>query len=298
MQMDGIEESGNVEDRRGMKGPIAAGGGIGMILIAAVVYFVTGDANKAKQFAERVQQAQVGQAQPGEKAPGKNDETKKFLSQVMTTTEKVWSEELPKAGWKRYVPPKLVIFDGASVQSGCGTAPAEVGPFYCPADRMLYLHPGFFDDLERKLGGSRGQFSQAYVIAHEVGHHIQNLIEYSAMADAKRGTGQENEYSIRLELQADYLAGCWGHHGQARYKFIQKGDVESALLSAQQIGDDRIRKEKVGSGFAHPEKYNHGTGRQRVQYFSEGLKTGDVSKARLDRFFTAKFNKSTAELVD
>jgi predicted metalloprotease len=168
------------------------------------------------------------------------------------------------------------------VRTGCGVAPSAVGPFYCPKDRTVYLDPTFFDELERKLGGSKGEFSQAYVIAYEVGHHVQNLLGYMA----KRNTMEEHDFSVRLELQADYLAGVWAHHGQKTFKFIEPGDVESAIKSANAIGDDRLQKRS--GGFVHPEKFTHGTSAQRVKYFSEGMRSGDASQKKLDYFFEVR----------
>ena len=175
-------------------------------------------------------------------------------------------------------------------------APAEVGPFYCPADKTMYLDPTFFHELERRLGGSKAEFSQAYVIAHENGHHVQNLLGYSQRVDEKRGTRQENEYSLRLELMADYLAGVWAHHGQKQFNFIESGDIEAALTSAKAIGDDRMQKRS--GGFVHPEKFNHGTSRQRVAAFQAGFQSGNASRAKLDQFFTVRYDAGRGEVDD
>jgi predicted metalloprotease len=164
---------------------------------------------------------------------------------------------------------------------GCGTAPSAVGPFYCPADKKLYLDPTFFEELEQKLGGSKAQFSQAYVVAHEVGHHVQNLIGYNRLLDRYKGEGKNA--GIRLELQADYLAGVWANRGQQKFKFIEPGDVKSALTTARAIGDNRIA-EKSG-GWVSPESFTHGTDEQRVRWFTKGMETGDASKRVLDHFF-------------
>jgi hypothetical protein len=174
----------------------------------------------------------------------------------------------------------MVLFSD-QVATGCGVAPSQVGPFYCPADKTVYLDPTFFDELERKLGGSKAEFSQAYVIAHEVGHHVQNLLGYSQLVDQKRRTESKeeaNRWSVRLELQADYLAGVWAHHGQKKFNFIEPGDVESAIKSANAIGDDRLQRRSTG--FVSPESFTHGTSAQRTKWFKLGLQTGDLSRIK------------------
>ena len=174
-----------------------------------------------------------------------------FTKKILGTTEEVWNDEFRKMG-KRYKPPHLELFT-AQVRTGCGTAPAAVGPFYCPADEKVYIDPTFFDELEQKLGGSKGDFSKAYVIAHEVGHHVQRLLGYSA-------DHGDNDASVRLELQADYLAGVWAFHGQRKFNFIEPGDVDEAIKTANSIGDDRLQKRS--GGFVHPEQFTHGTSAQ------------------------------------
>jgi predicted metalloprotease len=174
--------------------------------------------------------------------------------------------------------------------TGCGEAPSSVGPFYCPADRTVYLDPTFFNELQQRLGGSKADFSQAYVIAHEVGHHVQNLLGYSKMVDEKRRTlpkAEFNTWSVRLELQADYLAGVWAHYAQEKFNFIEPGDVESAIQSANAIGDDRLQKRS--RGFVSPEKYTHGTSAQRVKWFRLGLETGDLKE--LKAIFTTPYSE-------
>ena len=289
MRVDESQSSDNVEDRRGMSGgAMAAGGGILSVVVALVGVFVFGlDPNQAKQLGNAVgggagalRDKVAGGGEPGkQRAP---DEITKFTSAVTRLTEEVWTEQFRELG-KKYEKPKVVIFD-VQVSTGCGNAPSAVGPFYCPADKKVYLDPTFFDELEQKLGGSKASFSQAYVIAHEVGHHVQNLLGYSARVDAKRGTPQQNDYSVRLELQADYLAGCWAYHADRKYKILEPGDLESALKSANAIGDDRLQKRS--KGWTSPESYTHGTSAQRVKAFTAGYKTGDLSK--LDSYFEAR----------
>jgi len=285
MRWDEREASGNVEDRRGMKmKPLAAGGGILSLLIAAAAYFILGlNPQQAQQLGQVVGgQLQKGGAAGGANPEAPNDRTRKFSQAVLGYIDQVWEAELPKQGLK-YAKPTMVLFDQNQVQSGCGVAPSAAGPFYCPADRKLYVNPAFFVELEQKLGGSAADFSQAYVMAHEVGHHVQNLNGYSQRVDAKRGTRQENDYSVRLELQADYLAGCWAYHAHARFNILEPGDVEAALKSANAIGDDRLQQR--GGGFARPESFTHGTSAQRRKWFKKGYETGNVSKKALDQFF-------------
>jgi hypothetical protein len=273
MDLDQAPESTNVEDSRGTGTKLALGGGGGILLLILGLIFgqdLIGD-----------------KPGPENRAPVKNTaqdaKTLVFTKKILGTTEAVWEDEFRKMG-KTYTPPHLDLFSD-QVRTGCGLAPSSVGPFYCPADKKVYLDPTFFDELEQKLGGSKGEFSQAYVIAHEVGHHVQNLLGYMA----KKGSMEEHDFSVRLELQADYLAGVWAYHGQQKFKFIQPGDVDSAIKSANAIGDDRLQKRS--GGFVHPEKFTHGTSAQRVKWFKDGLQTGDASKKKLDHFFEVPSSK-------
>lgn len=270
MRLDDAPESDNVTDNRGMGGKLAIGGGAGGILlvILGLIFGVDlGGGNRA-----------VGPVPSG---PGGDEATLVFTKKVLGTTEEVWNDEFRKMG-KRYKPPHLELFSRA-VDTGCGHAPSDVGPFYCPADQKVYIDPTFFDELDEKLQGSKKDFSKAYVIAHEVGHHVQRLLGYSAGAN-------DNDASVRLELQADYLAGVWAHHGQKKFNFIEPGDVESAITTANAIGDDRLQKR--AGGFVHPEKFTHGTSAQRVKWFKAGLRTGDASKEALDQFFKARSSRN------
>lgn len=287
MDLSNAPESSNVEDRRGMSaGGIAATGGGGLlILILGLVFGI--DTNK------------LGLSGGGSSGPPPADHYKEFAGKVLGTIEETWKGEFAKPsngyGHADFEPAKFVLFSSA-VSTGCGRAPSSVGPFYCPRDATIYLDPTFFNELEKELGGSKAEFSQAYVMAHEFGHHVQNLLGYSGRVDAKRGTSRENEYSVRLELQADYLAGVWANQGQKKFNFIRPGDVESAIKSARSIGDDVLQK-RSGSGFSHPEKFTHGTADQRVKAFNAGYRTGDATKAKLDQFFSAGFN-ARGELDD
>jgi predicted metalloprotease len=283
------EESKNLEDRRRMGPRTMAVGGIGTLLILIVGALLGINPQVLNQFLGNAQVGGGGNGQVAQGPPTAEEErTRKFAATILGFTEKVWSEQFRKAG-KEYVPPHMVLFTD-QVQTECGNAPAAVGPFYCPADKTVYLDPTFFDELQQKLGGSKAEFSQAYVIAHEVGHHVQNLLGYSRIVDEKRRTlpkAQFNQWSVRLELQADYLAGVWGHYGQEEFNFIEPGDVESAIQSANAIGDDRLQKR--ARGFTSPESYTHGTSAQRVKWFSLGLKTGDMRMLR--RIFDVSYNE-------
>jgi predicted metalloprotease len=290
MRWQGAEQSENLEDRRRMGPKTIAIGGAGALLLALVGYFLGIDPQKLNQLIGNAQVGQGNQAGQVEKRPPTPEEerTRAFMSTILKFTEVVWDEQFRKIG-KSYHPPHMVLFS-EQVDTGCGTAPSAVGPFYCPPDRTVYLDPTFFEELERKLGGSKAEFSQAYVIAHEVGHHVQNLLGYSDIVEQKRRTLPKQEYnkwSVRLELQADYLAGVWAHHGQEKFKFIEPGDVESAIKSANAIGDDRLQRR--ATGFNSPEKYTHGTSAQRVKWFNLGLQTGDMSMLR--KIFELPYNQ-------
>jgi predicted metalloprotease len=268
MDLGNAPESSNVRDSRGMGSKVAIGGGLGGVILV-VLGLIFGP-----EFLQNL--PQVADQTPHQRTAS-DEKTLVFTKKVLGTTEVVWKEQFQKMG-KRYEPPELELFS-KQVQTGCGLAPSAVGPFYCPKDRTVYLDPTFFDELERKLGGSKGEFSQAYVIAHEVAHHVQHLLGYMD----RRGTRDENDFSVRLELQADYLAGVWAHHGQKTFRFIEPGDVESAIKSANAIGDDRLQRRS--GGFVHPEKFTHGTSEQRVRWFTKGLRSGDASLPALDHFF-------------
>jgi predicted metalloprotease len=278
MRWEGAEQSENLEDRRRLGPKTVAIGGIGTLLLVVVGYFLGVDPDKLKQL---VGNAQVDENQQQNVGPVTAEEKRShdFAATILRFTEKVWDEEFRKAG-HHYEPPHMVLFS-RKVETGCGVAPSAVGPFYCPADKTVYLDPTFFDELEHKLGGSQAEFSQAYVIAHEVGHHVQNLLGYSKIVDQKRRTlskGEYNPWSVRLELQADYLAGVWAYHGQQKFNFIESGDIESAIKTANAIGDDRLQKR--ATGFTSPENYTHGTSDQRIRWFRRGLQTGDLPKMK------------------
>jgi predicted metalloprotease len=281
MDLEEGRESENLEDRRGMSPKkLAVGGGIGALILTLIGLYLGVDPQKLNQLVNQGNPGGGGQGQVKER-PLTPEEQRghKFYSMILAFTEDVWSDQFQKAG-QRYEAPHMVLFSN-EVETGCGAAPAAVGPFYCPADRTVYLDPTFFEELAQTLGGSKAEFSQAYVIAHEVGHHVQNLLGYSKLVDQKRRTLPKEEFntwSVRLELQADYLAGVWAHHGQKRFHFIQAGDIETAIQSANAIGDDRLQKR--ARGFTSPENYTHGTSAQRVKWFRLGLQTGDLRKMK------------------
>lgn len=291
MKWEGHQESDNVEDRRrlGKKGLAIGGGAALLILLIGTLLGI--DPRKLNQFiGNRPIDPQGGGNNQVEERPltPQEERSRKFAATVLRFTEEVWEEQFRKAG-KRYEAPHMVLF-AYQVETGCGLAPSAVGPFYCPADKTVYLDPTFFDELEQKLGGSNAEFSQAYVITHEVGHHVQNLLGYSALVDEKRRSlpkEEFNKWSVRLELQADYLAGVWAHHGQEKFNFIEKGDIESAIQSANAIGDDRLQKR--ATGFNSPENYTHGTSAQRVKWFRLGLETGDLRMMK--QIFEMPYNK-------
>lgn len=276
MRVDGQEESSNVDDRRRQRGPapMALGGGMGAIVLALIVWFLTGDIKKAANVALQGQRAQPQQAAPDQPFTPEEESLAKFVRVVLKDTEDVWNAEFKKMG-SRYKEPTLVLFSG-SVASACGNASAAVGPFYCPADQMVYLDLAFYSQMRKQLN-SPGDFAQAYVVAHEVGHHVQNLLGITEKVDQMRGTPKENQYSVRLELQADYLAGVWAHHANEMRDLLEHGDIEEAINCAKQIGDDNLQK--MSKGYVQPESFTHGSSRQRAKWFTKGFKTGSMDGA-------------------
>ncbi|HKB00683.1 MAG TPA: neutral zinc metallopeptidase, partial [Gemmataceae bacterium] len=242
MQWEGREESKNVEDRRGLSTGAVVGGGGGLILvILALILGVDPRQFLGNRGGGGGNPQQVGQTDPAE------DRTARFAKVIFHDTEVVWNDQFRKMG-KRYAEPGLVLYSGQTQTGGCGEADSGVGPFYCPADSKVYIDLSFYRLMEEKLG-SPGEFARAYVIAHEVGHHVQRLLGYSARVDDARRTMSKTDYnkmSVRLELQADFLAGVWAHHAQEKFKFLDKGDIESATNAAYHIGDDYLQKQARG----------------------------------------------------
>jgi predicted metalloprotease len=261
--------SGNVEDRRGMGGIGLAGGGIGAVVIALIAMFMGIDPGVILNSGGSTP------ATPADSATLANDPMRDFISVVLADTEDTWQEIFAASG-QTYQPPTLVLFTGV-VQSACGTAQAAVGPFYCPLDQKLYIDLTFYEDL-RKRFGAPGDFAQAYVIAHEVGHHVQTLLGTSERVQAERqrvGGGQANALSVRQELQADCYAGLWANHAQrSRNVELETGDIEEALNAASAIGDDQLQKQAGGT--VAPETFTHGSSAQRVAWFKRGLQAGDM----------------------
>jgi predicted metalloprotease len=272
MRLDEIEESSNVEDRRGSRpgGKLALGGGLGTIVIV-IIYSLLGGNPQDLQGALPSQSGQASQSSGG--API-NDEGKKFVSKVLKETEVVWDKVFRDQLGKEYDKPSLVVFSD-QVQSGCGIADTGVGPFYCSADSKVYIDLAFYDTMEKQLGAG-GDFAQAYVVAHEVGHHVQNLLGTSDQVNKMRARMSEkdfNKISVKMELQADFLAGVWAHY--ATELQIDEQDVKEAMNAAQQIGDDTLQKR--GQGYVNPDSFTHGTSAQRVKWFMAGLRSGKLS---------------------
>jgi predicted metalloprotease len=278
MRWEGREQSTNIEDRRGMRVPGGRGAGFGCIglLAVMVIAMLTGaDPRQLLGLLGLVQQiAPQAQVQPPRVpagAPAKGDPQAQFIGVVLKDTENTWNTVFQKSG-KRYVEPTLVLFDGR-VASACGMASAAVGPFYCPADRKVYLDLAFFRELAQRFGAP-GDFAQAYVVAHEVGHHVQNLLgisdQVTALQERARSKEQANALSVRLELQADCFAGVYGKFNQDT---LQPGDVEEGLRAAAAIGDDMIQKQ--AQGYVAPESWTHGSADMRVRWLRQGLESGD-----------------------
>ena len=275
MRLEDRRESGNVEDRRGM-GPAKAGGlGIGgIVLVLAVSYFTGTNPLIIFSMLEGLQGGTPAHEESGRSAPPE-DQLGKFASIVLADTEDTWRALLPQVGGS-YEDPRLVLFAGA-VHSACGTTSSVVGPFYCPADHKVYLDLTFFDELSHRLGAA-GDFAQAYVIAHEVGHHVQNLLGIAEQVHRLRQQASEpdaNALSVRMELQADCLAGVWGHHAKEERHLIEPGDFEEGLRAAAAIGDDRLQR--LSRGQVQPESWTHGSSEQRTSWLRRGLDSGDPS---------------------
>lgn len=277
MKLNGRRESSNVEDRRGQGGgAIKLGGGIGAIILAGLIAWITGGNPLEAIF----QAATTGAATEttGEYVPTEEEqELARFASQILAGTEDVWTEEFKKMG-RTYEPPKLVLFSG-SVQSGCGGASSSSGPFYCSADQCVYIDLSFFTNMKRQIGAD-GDFAYAYVIAHEVGHHVQYLLGILGKAHqqmSQMSQKEANQVSVRLELQADCFAGIWAYHDNKRFGSLEDGDIEEAINAASKIGDDYLQKK--AQGYTVPESFNHGTSAQRMRWLKRGLSTGNLNNA-------------------
>jgi predicted metalloprotease len=268
MRWESGRRSDNIEDRRGVRMPGGiAGGGIGVVVIALIALFLGVDPRVILQDAGQAPQPQSAPVDPAQ------DKVKDFVSVVLADTEDTWSAIFQRGG-SQYRMPRLVLFTGA-VQSACGFAQSAVGPFYCSGDEKVYLDLGFFETLDSRLGAA-GDFAQAYVVAHEVGHHVQNLLgitQQVAQAAQRGGQARTNELSVRQELQADCLAGIWAHHADRSRQVLEAGDIEEGLNAAAAIGDDRLQKQ--AQGYVVPESFTHGSSEQRVRWFRRGLESGE-----------------------
>ncbi len=283
MKLEGRRESQNVDDRRSMSGGAKAGLGVGGVIIVALISLLLGrNPQEVLQYAE---QTTTGGTE-SEYVPTEQEEAMaKFAKQILAGTEDVWTALFKKMG-KTYTPPKMVLFRNA-VTSGCGNATSSTGPFYCSADQTVYIDLSFFDEMAKKYSAG-GDFAYAYVIAHEVGHHVQNQLGILPQVQAQQqrmSQKEANKLNVRLELQADFFAGIWAHYDDKMYNSLEDGDIEEGLNAASQIGDDRLQMK--AQGYTVPESFNHGTSSQRSKWLKKGYVTGDVSAG--DALYTLSY---------
>ena len=291
MRLDDIGESSNVEDRRGDGGGGGFGGGFGMpmrsgglgfgtMLVLGVLAWVFGISPSvliggAEIFSNVTGGSRPQQTSSAPRTAGKKDADQQFVSRVLRSTEEVWTEQFAKQLNMRYEPPKTVMFSGAT-RSGCGSAQSAMGPFYCPMDHNVFLDTSFFAEMKNRLNAG-GDFAYAYVIAHEVGHHVENqlgILPKVQEMQSRVGRKESNNLSVRVELMADCLAGVWAHHAHQKFGILEKGDIEEALNAANQIGDDKLQK--ASQGYAVPDSFTHGSSQQRMDWFTRGLKGGQI----------------------
>ena len=292
MRLDESEQSENLEDVRGAGGGFGGGGlpipggrgglGIGTIIVLGLIGYAFGIDPRILIGGAELLSGGGGQVmqQPQQEAQTSGpptDESGRFISAVLANTEKVWGDVLPQQTGKSYPPPKLVLYSNAT-GTACGPGQRAAGPFYCPLDQKVYLDLGFFDDMQRRFGVRMGRFAIAYVVAHEIGHHIQNVIGTLPKVEAaqKRLDDRDsNGLQVRVELQADCFAGVWAANADQRFKILEQGDVEDALRAASAVGDDTLQKET--QGYVVPDSFTHGSSAQRTRWFSTGLKSGQIS---------------------
>lgn len=279
MRLNGRRESNNVEDRRGMRGGTKAGIGLGGIVIALLMAWLSGgDLTSVLQNVVEQTATPAATTQQGEYKPtAEEQKLEKFSKQILAGTEDVWTELFQQKGWQ-YEAPTLVFFTDA-VQSACGSATSQVGPFYCSGDQKLYIDLSFFQQMDQQMKAG-GDLAYAYVIAHEVGHHIEystGLLSKVHQQMNRAGKTEANQLSVRLELLADYYAGVWAHYDKKNYNSIDERDIEDAINCAQKIGDDYLQKQ--AHGYAQPETFNHGTSAQRARWFKRGLDSGRFDEA-------------------
>lgn len=264
---------------------IGIGGGIVGVIIAAVITLMSGGGigDVAQSVFNAMQQGGGVQTQQAVQLDAEDQRLYDLSSKVLAGTEDVWTKIFREQGWGEYEPPQMVVYSG-SIQTGCGQGSAQMGPFYCSADETVYIDLDFFKSMQSQIGAS-GDFCYAYVIAHEVGHHVQNqlgILQKAHNAMAQLPEKEANKISVRLELQADYFAGVWGHTDNEMFGSIEPGDVENAINAASKIGDDYIQKQAYG--YEVPDAFNHGRSEWRVHWLSKGLKTGDASMSRANTF--------------
>jgi predicted metalloprotease len=277
MKFGGRRQSGNLEDRRGVSGgQVAAGGGIIGVIILVINMFMGGDSTVLNDINSQLQQGNGNSGEPVE-LTARDKEMGQMVNDILVDTEDVWGKIFSENG-QTYQEPKLVLFrDG--VQTGCGSASAASGPFYCPQDRKVYMDLAFFDELQTRFGAKGGDFAIAYVTAHEIGHHVQTLLGTSAKVrqlQEQGGEAEANRLSVGLELQADFYAGVWAHYDQKMKNVLEEGDIDEALSAANAVGDDAIQKRTQGS--VVPDSFTHGTSEQRMYWFKKGFETGDINK--------------------
>lgn len=272
MLWKGRRQSENVEDRRGLTGRgIALGGGLGALAVTIIVLLLGGN---PKDVLQNLQTPQASGQEQTRTLTAEEKEMGEFVGVILADTEDVWTQIFQQEG-TQYREPKLVLFSNAT-DSACGYAQSATGPFYCPGDEKVYIDLSFFQEMQQRLG-ARGDFAWAYVIAHEVGHHVQNLLGVMEKVQEKQqGLSQQeaNRLMVRMELQADFLAGVWAYHAQRMKNLLEQGDIEEGINAAAAVGDDRIMKRE--QGYVVPDAFTHGTSEQRVRWFTLGLKTGDM----------------------
>lgn len=268
------DRSGNVDDRRGAGGGgMMVGGGLGTLIIAAIIFFLGGDPSAilSSGMGSETQHTEQRDLTPNEL------KVREFVQMITAENEQTWTKVFQENGMQ-YEPAKVVMFE-AVTQSGCGTAQAAMGPFYCPADQTIYMDMSFFKELQQRFGAQVSEFSIAYVMAHEMGHHIQNLLGTLQKTDQLRRSGRYSEadmnrVSVATELQADFYAGLWARQTDNREKFLEPGDIESAISAAEAVGDDNIQKRS--QGYVNQESFTHGSSAQRKEWFMKGYNTGDI----------------------
>jgi uncharacterized protein len=277
MQWKGRRESGNVQDARNESPASIGGGGLGLLVTIARVFGFKGVLAVLLVGAVLWKMGLVdpsmllgGAPSAQQQVSPEDDERFRFVKVVLADTEDVWTAEFARIG-RQYQEPSMTVYRGR-VDTACGAGGAEMGPFYCPGDRKVYIDLGFYDELSKTFGAG-GDFAQAYVIAHEVGHHVQKLLGTSEKVASMRGRPDYNEYSVRLELQADFYAGVWANHSK---KYLEDGDIEEAMRAANAIGDDAIQKKMQGRVMPH--SFTHGTSEQRMRWFSKGLRSGRIEE--------------------